>query len=140
MDMLNKVNESVQDYVSVTEIGKKLSEFLGTNKNITGQKVNEAFCKLSFQKVVNTADVKYFPCARYEHLVEKIMLQRIDKDYNFYFKWHKSIILMLLDISLNESKEQNIVKIIKRLQYIKIVDLNEVDYKKLENGLAKILN
>lgn len=140
MYMLEEARENEEEYLGVTQIGKVVGDILGLTKGISGQKINETFCELSFQKLIDTKDMKYKPNEKYERLSKKVKLLRDNKDYNFYFRWHKSIILYLLNISLNESVEKNIVKIIKRIQLINLVDLNNINYTKLENELSKIIN
>lgn len=139
MNKLDKKEINKEEYLNVTQIGKKLSDILGLKKVVTGKEINETFCDLSFQKRVDTAEIKYVPTPEYNFLAKKVKVPFHNKEYNFYLKWHKSIILYLLDINVKENSEKNIVRIIKRLQLINLVDLNEINFLKLENRLLKLL-
>lgn len=140
MNMLEELKINGERYLGVTQIGKIITEILGLSKNIGGQKMNEIFCKLSFQNLIDTKDIKYKPTQKYEKLSKKVELLREDRDYNFYFKWNISIILLILDISLHENIDTNIVRIIKRLQAINLVNLNELNIEKMRYNVNELLN
>lgn len=140
MNMLEELKINGERYLGVTQIGKIITEILGLPKNIGGQKMNEIFCKLSFQNLIDTKDIKYKPTQKYEKLSKKVELLREDRDYNFYFKWNISIILLILDISLHENIDTNIVRIIKRLQVINLVNLNELNIEKMRYNVNELLN
>lgn len=140
MNMLEELKINGERYLGVTQIGKIITEILGLPKNIGGQKMNEIFCKLSFQNLIDTKDIKYKPTQKYEKLSKKVELLREDRDYNFYFKWNISIILLILDISLHENIDTNIVRIIKRLQAINLVNLNELNIEKMRYNVNELLN
>ena len=140
MNMLEELKINGERYLGVTQIGKIITETLGLPKNIGGQKMNEIFCKLSFQNLIDTKDIKYKPTQKYEKLSKKVELLREDRDYNFYFKWNISIILLILDISLHENIDTNIVRIIKRLQAINLVNLNELNIEKMRYNVNELLN
>lgn len=139
MNKLEKKEIKKEEYLNVTQIGKKLSDILELKKVVTGKEINETFCDLSFQKLVDTADIKYEPTPEYNFLSKKVKVPFRNKEHNFYIRWHKSIILYLLDINVKESAEKNIVRIIKRLQLINLVDLDEINFSKLEIRLLKLL-
>ena len=140
MNMLEELKINGEKYLGVTQIGKIITEILGLPKNIGGQKMNEIFCKLSFQNLIDTKDIKYKPTQKYEKLSKKVELLREDRDYNFYFKWNISIILLILDISLHENIDTNIVRIIKRLQAINLINLNELNIEKMRYNVNELLN
>lgn len=140
MNMLEELKINGERYLGVTQIGKIITEVLGLPKNISGQKMNEIFCKLSFQTLIDTKYIKFKPTPKYEKLSKKVELLREDRDYKFYFKWHVNILLHILNISLNESIDTNIVGMIKRLQTLGLVDLNEINFTKLEYEIVSIIN
>lgn len=139
MNKIGKKEINNEDYLNVTQIGKKLSDILGLKKVVTGKEINKTFCNLLFQKQVDTAEIKFEPTPKYESLSKRVKIPFYSQEHNFYLKWHKSIIIYLLDINVKENAEKNIVRIIKRLQLINLVDLNEINFPKLEDRLLKLL-
>lgn len=127
--------EEDEKYLKVSDIGRVLTELLGTEKTITGQKVNEMLALFSqFQvKLPNDKFFKYYPTEEFE-LYEEVINE--DEEYGI-IKWHYSIIPKLLNLDFTKNVTENIQKMQNTFLYGYFLE-NIVDIGVLEIELLKI--
>lgn len=127
--------EDNKEYLKVSDIGRVLTYLLGTEKTITGQKVNEmlAFCSQFQVELPNDKFFKYYPTGKFE-LYEEVINEI--EGYGI-IKWHYSIIPKLLGLDFSRNVTENIQKMQNTFLYRNFLE-NIVDIGILEIELLKI--
>lgn len=126
-----------EEYLKVSEIGQVMTILLGTNLNVTGEKINWMLLDEDIQDFTEEDEYfSYIPKKKdipYKKVINK------EKEYGI-IKWHYSIIAKLLDIDFNLSIKRNITRIKKKLKKNRAIFINyEIDEDILEEELSEIL-
>lgn len=136
--LLNYIDDVIgepKQYLKVSEIGKILTEMLGTNKTIMGESVNFVLEDMNLQKYTDDELFKFVPTGKFEKYKKQINEKR---GYGL-IEWHYSIIFLLLNVSYDKTVSQNKEIVLEHLKHYYIGRRYTVDIKILGKTLQELL-
>lgn len=137
VDVLDVFDEELAEYLSVSQIGKVITNILGTEKNVTGQMINQVLVKKRLQKAIEEDDegFKFMPSEKFKNY-KKVVNE--EENYGIIM-WHFSVITVILDLDFNKSLKVNINRVLKRIEkYGMIFSFYDIDEDVLKKALEKI--
>lgn len=137
VDVLDVFDEELAEYLSVSQIGKVITNILGTEKNVTGQMINQLLVKKRLQKAIEKDDegFKFMPSEKFNNY-KKVVNE--EENYGIIM-WHFSVIAVILDLDFNKSLKVNINRVTKRIEkYGSIFSSYNIDEDVLKMTLEEI--